>query len=439
MNTSSLLSALSACVLLPATAWAQSYGSSTPPPLPTPAVAPASPGFAAPPSYGAPPGYPTEALPPGQPMPVYNGPPPANSGPLFSSPPANSFPQNYVQGPTYVPPPTYLPAPGPTYVPPPSTIYAPQPAPDLTVPTSFDGARWMFSAEALWLERVDNRDTFLGNTVTNFGGPNYIVDTLTSGDQDFPFAPGIKLQLGYRFSDANAIEVAYFGLQQWSVSRAIQGDPIGDTVLAFSPWTQTDALIGGFDNHLGYTYKSSTNSVEVNDRIFGNGGPYWSFNGIVGLRYVQVSDKFNLNGADDFTGAYENIDIKTSNNLLGPQVGIDLIRNWGRWEFSTGIKAAIFANFNRESYSNLNSSGVTTGNPAGLVPISTSATNTDVAGLFEFSFILRYRMTDYLWLRGGYQNYYLGGLALGPRQLGGPSRSGGMDLDGPSLGLEAHF
>jgi hypothetical protein len=431
MNTRSLLYSLIACLLLPAAAWAQGYGNSTPPPLPTPAIAPASPGA------GAPPGYPTEALPPGQPTPVYFGPPPANSFPQGYAAPANSYPQGYVAPPTYIPPPTYLPAPGPSYVPPPSTIYGPPPS-DRLVPLPTDGAHWMFSAEAMWLERVDNRDVLLGNAVTNNGGPNFVVDTLTSGDVDFPFATGMKLQLGYRFNDENAIEVSYFGLQQWSVGSAIHGDPVGDTVLIFSPYTQTDALIGGFDNTLSYTYKSEVNSVEVNDRIFGTGGPFWAVSGLVGLRYVQVSDRFSLSGSDTFTGDYENIDIKTANNLLGPQIGVEWLRTWNRFELSTTIKAGIFANFNRETYSNLNSSGAS-GNPPGFVAVNQSTQNTDVAGLFEFSLIARYRVTDYLWIRGGYQTYYLGGLALGPRQLGGVSRSGGMGLDGPSLGLEAHF
>jgi hypothetical protein len=421
-----LLTFLAICLLIPVVSWAQG-GGSLPPPDPVPVAGPGSP-----PANMQPVPYPGTTQP--ATAPYSQGPASAPPmGPIYQPPPA------YPQQPVYVQPPVYGPPVygQPVYAPPPAYVQPQEPAPDATICLPADGPHWMVSAEALWLERTDDRDVILGQTVTNNGGPSFVVDQLTSGDELFPLAAGVKFQLGYRINDRDAIELTYFGLQQWSVGRTINGDPIGDSVLAFSPWTQTDALIGGFDNSLGYTYGSRLNNVEINERLGGSGGMTWSVAGLWGLRYVQVSDKFNLNGADTATGDFENIDIKTANNLLGPQVGFQIIRDWRRFQLNSEFKAGIFANFNSENYSNLNSSGAISGNPPGFVPINQKNSSTGVAGVFEISFIGRYQLTQHLWIRGGWNDYFLAGLALGPRQLGGFSHNGGISLDGPSLGLEA--
>ncbi len=422
--------------LAPAVAWAQNY-SSGPPASPVADIAPAQSAQSLP---GYPPaGYPANgppALPSAAAQPTYV-PPPTYYGPPGVAP-------NYISTPSYVPAPAY--AQGPVMVPAPAQPqYVPAPTPpvasnidgNITIP---EGPRWIFSAEALWLERTDDRGVLLGETVTNPGsGPSFTVDTLYSDDELFPLAPGAKFQLAYRLDNMHALEVVYFGVQNWSVGRTIYGDPIGDSVLAFSPWTQTDALVGGFDNYLGYTYKSSVNNVEVNDRFAGTGGMFWSVAGLWGVRYVNVADHFTLSGADTASDTFENIDIHTNNNLIGPQLGIEFIRDWNRFQLNTELKASLMANFVTERYSNLNSSGVTQGNPPGFFAMNQSNNATGVAGLFEFTLIGRYRLTDHLWLRGGYESYYLAGLAVGPQQLNGFHHGSGIGLDGPSIGLEASW
>jgi len=372
---------------------------------------------AAGPQYDPPPGiYPPQAQLPGSPSPSdFNRP----------TPPPQTYPapQAYSQPPAYAPPPNSDGA----------TVFPTTALPPI-------GSRWTFSAEAIWLQRMDNSGVILGNTVTDYGaGLGYVTDILTSTDVCFPLDSGVRLQAGYRFTDQNSVALTYFGLQQTSVGRTIYGDPVGNTVLAYSPWTQTDAIIGGFDNSLGYTYGSRVNNAEINQRIVAAAGPTWTLAGLWGVRFVQVADRFNLNGTDASTGDFENIDVRTANNLLGPQIGAEWTSYWNRFELSSTVKAGLFANFNSESYSNLNSSGVTTGNPAGFIPFEQTVHDTNVAGLLEFSLMGRYRATEHVWLLGGYQTYYLAGLALGPRQLGSFDHTGGLSLSGPSLGLETNW
>jgi hypothetical protein len=397
-------------------------------------------------------------VPPPEPVPVGAAPPGANlapapypgtmepaTPPAYQSQPAYPQPPGYGQQPVYVQPPVYGP---PVYgqpvlvQPPPYIQPVPQPggpSADAAVCIPTNAARWFVSAEALWLERTDDRDVVLGNAVTNTGGPSFIVDQLTSGDVLFPLEAGVRFQLGYRINDNDVIEMTYWGLQQWSVGSAIFGDPVGESVLLFSPFTQTDFLIGGFDNSLSYSYRSRVNNVEVNERFGGTGGMYWSVSGLWGVRYLQVSDHFNLSGSDLATGDFENIDIKAANNLVGPQVGVQFTDDWKRFQLSTELKAGLFANFVSASYSNLNSSGAISGNPAGFIPVNQSQSTTGVAGVFEISLIGRYRVTEHLWIRGGWNDYFIAGLALGPRQLSNFSHNASISLDGPSLGLEASW
>ncbi len=395
---------------------AQGYGGSLPPDQPRAIAA----GWH---SAGQPVAYPPQAQLPGSAS-------PSDVNPAYAQAPSYSAPPGYA-------PPAYVAAPSPAYATVPSidgtTVFPATPMPTI-------GSRWIFSAEAIWLERMDNSGVILGNTVTDYGsGLGYVTEILTSTDVCFPLDAGVRLQAGYRLSDQNSVELTYFGLQQASVGRTIYGDPVGNSVLAYSPWTQTDAIIGGFNNSLGYSYSSRVNNAEINQRIVLTGGPAWTIAGLWGVRFVQVADKFNLNGSDTSTGDFENLDIRAANNLIGPQIGAEWTSYWNRFQLTSGVKAGVFANFSSASFSNLNSSGVISGNPAGFFPVDQSAHATNVAGLVEFTLMARYRVTEHFWLLGGYQTYYLGGLALGPRQLASFDHSGGLSLSGPSVGLETNW
>ncbi len=364
--------------------------------------------------------YAQPAVQPGYPAPQPAYPPPSYPQPLYQQPPPGAI----------------LAPPSPNFLnaPPPQPYYVPQ------VVAPVDAPHWVVTAEAMWLERTDDRSIFLGDAVTTAasGSPGFVLDELRSDDALFNWATGVKLQLAYCLSNHDAIEMTYYGLQHWSAGRSIYGDPVNETVFLYSPYTQTDTLIGGFDTRLGYTYQSTLNNLEITDRFAASGGLAWQVAGLWGIRYVQVSDKFTLTGEDTFTGDFENIDIKTSNNLLGPQIGLQIIRDWGRFQLNTELKAGIFANFNRETYSNLNSSGAS-GNPPGFVTVNDSKQSTAVAGLVEFILIAKYKLTDHLWLRGGYETAWIGGLATGPKQLAGFDHGSSIGLDGPSLGFEVNW
>ena len=190
-----LLATLIRFALFPASAWAQGYGSSLPPPPPTATAA----GWHAAGSSGD--------LPPQAPLPV--SPAPSGVNPAFAQAPAYAPRAAISRGAAVLrSPPPYAAAPPPAYATAPSidgtTVF-----PTTAMPTL--GSRWMFSAEAIWLQRIDNSGVILGNTVTDYGsGLGYVTDILTSTDVDFPLDFGVRLQAGYRFTDQNSRDAHLF-------------------------------------------------------------------------------------------------------------------------------------------------------------------------------------------------------------------------------------
>ena len=247
----------------------------------------------------------------------------------------------------------------------------------------------------------------------------------------FRCAPGVRLQLIARITDQMALEASGWGLQQWSIGRTIYGDPVGESVLAYSSWLQTPGIINGLDTSLGYTYSSEVANAEINQRFkLFSFDPYRSFSWLWGVRYFHLSDDFTLSGVDLHPADSESLNWRTNNNLVGLQAGLNWTWGWDRFQLSTEAKIGLFANV--YSQHGIDSAVGT----AGVQPFDISHGSTDLAAIFEFSLLARYRVTECLWVRAGYQCYGITGLALGPRQLGGYDASGSVGLDGLSLGIE---
>ncbi|MCE5269129.1 MAG: hypothetical protein LLG00_14735 [Planctomycetaceae bacterium] len=247
----------------------------------------------------------------------------------------------------------------------------------------------------------------------------------------FPLAPGLRVQLAAQVTDSMSIEGIGWGLQQWSVGRTIYGDPDTYSVLAYSPWLQVPALLNdGMDNWLSYRYRSDVANAELNQRFKLNPyDPFRSLSFLWGVRYFRLADQFTLSGSDLYNAAREDLEWQTKNNLIGMQVGLQWGWTWDRFQLGVEAKFGLYANVYSQH-------GTDTGVGPGFIAYDDSNSGTDLGTLVEVSLQARYRITQSLWLRGGYQFYGAGGLALGPRQLAGYNDSGSIGMDGLSVGLE---
>lgn len=292
------------------------------------------------------------------------------------------------------------------------------------------------AADAMWLRR-DYKHVVLGQLSPRAGGQ--AVDTLASDDVNPDLSVGVRVQLGVRTACDVAWEGTYFGLQSWFAARTITADPVGAGTLATSPWTQTDTLLGGFqgfNKSLGYIDFAQLENAEFNRRRLWVDNERGSLQTLIGFRYTEVDNTLNLQGVDSVPNAFENINIECHNYMLGPQIGAELQRRFGRIEVGVAVKGGLMANLIKQRRSNLNSTAAETGVPPGFVAYDQVLKDTDVGGVFDLAVTASCAVTPRLALRGGYQLLYLAGLQLAPTQLSGFSHGDDMLLHGPTAGFE---
>jgi opacity protein-like surface antigen len=265
-------------------------------------------------------------------------------------------------------------------------------------------------------------------------------DSLFSDDVTFPLAAGMRLEVSRKLDNNVTLAGTYWGLQHWSVGRTIYADPSNETYLAFTPLLQLPSLFqqlplrpdGGLDDSLSYTYGSQIENVEINAFLRLNpGDPYWEVNWLWGARYIYYSENFSLDGSDAQNSATEQLSYDTTNNLIGAQTGLLIVRGWSHFQWEGGLKVGLMANFYHQHGVDAASNPPTT-----FVPYDVSNSGSSLAGLFEVSVGVRYRLTDNLGLRLGYQFYDITGLALAPRQLTNLGHGGNVAFDGLSIGLQ---
>ena len=369
------------------------------------------------------------------------------NGPASPAAPSQPVPPNYAPpassalppGPVVVTPgqpyPYAYPSPGPDAGP---VVVSPPPVPMLVLATPLPSSVFSASIDALFLNRSSGGSMPLGYTYYNSPPPNNtLVDTLYSDDIPFPLAAGLRLEISGKIDNNITLAATYWGLQQWSVGRTIYADSSGDTVLAYSQYLQLPTLLNGLDNWLGYTYKSQIDNVELNALFRLNSyDPYWELDWLWGARYVYFADQFTLTGNDYLNSATEQLNYNTTNNLVGAQTGLLFRYGWSRFQWEGGLKFGLLANIYHQDGSDLASEP--SGTPAGFTPYPYfSNAGCGLSALFEVSLAARYRLTDVLWLRLGYQFYDITGLALAPRQLDGYGHGANVALNGFSLGLQA--
>ena len=306
-----------------------------------------------------------------------------------------------------------------------------EPSPGLGLIPGASNPHWDINVDALWLTRDTGRGVLLGYSDYNNnaqGSAPVRPDNLWTDDVLFPLTPGVRFQLIGRVNDRMAIETTAWGFHDWSVGRAIYGDPNGETVLAHSAWLPQ---MPDIDDSLGYTYSSQINNVELNQRFkLFSFDPYRGFSFLWGVRYLYLADDLSLTASDQWTGGHEVLDWRTKNNLIGAKLGLQWAWGWDRFQLSTEAKIGLFANIYSQQGTD-SGSGI-----AGFQSSDVSHNGTDLAAIFELSVLLRYRVASNLWLRAGYQFYGVTGVALGPRQLADYDVNGSVGLDGLSLGAE---
>ena len=308
----------------------------------------------------------------------------------------------------------------------------------------------------MFLQR-DNATSGAVITEENIGGQQ--VPIFTTRSMQPATAPGVRLFYGELGPDCMGWEVGYLGVygmfgavdrSSLTDSLVIPGDLGGNT----PGWTSADEVRP--------TYASSLNTVEANIFTYrccpecssdsflwshlGNKPVCHCSNWLFGFRWAGLEEQADLNVlccrvTNDVFTSYS---VRTSSQMLGPQVGFRGRRQWRNWAVEGWAKAMLAGTLLSSNADPISSSLA----PTTIIRPARRLTDAGVGFLGDLNYTVSRRLSDMWWLRLGYNMIWLSGVALAPDQwdftnaaasgttlVGG----GGVFLHGANLGLEARW
>jgi hypothetical protein len=326
------------------------------------------------------------------------------------------------------------------------------------------------------------------------GAPAIVPDNiLTTKTTNYDAAAGYNATVGrYLGRDSmdrdDFVEFSYWGMNTWVDTAQVQGTRvINDTYFAHhlisygsltSPFLTNAYQVSGSNNVNGFgvggfnqadiqtfSVNSEMHNWELNLRLRPRGRPdqlvlhpngrwrrecqpgtYMSY--LVGLRYMTLGDGALWHGqgtvVDNGTSNFITADYntRTENDLLGLQIGSDLMFRRCKWAWGVRAKMGPFVNFARDIQEIKNNA---IGDPFNSVFLNTrlTAQKQIISLIGEVGFVATYKFKPNLMGRAAYDFMWINGLALGPEQfqftdtpVAAINTNGSIFSHGLTLGLE---
>lgn len=257
------------------------------------------------------------------------------------------------------------------------------------------------SAEALYWRR-ENDERFSLSQATRL--------------QPFDYEWAGRVTVGRMLDCVNAYEISYVGPFEWERQTSRAGANLQSKLNPDTPYTAAD--ISAFNNATLHqqAYRARLNSLEFNKRCWA-----WDiFSTMVGMRIVDYREDYIFRSVNPVigTGFYQD---ETRNIMVGPQFGGDWMTPFGlRTLVGVKGKGAVLANFNRNQVFMSN---------AGVFKVDSLDNSLDVAGLIELGSYIKYSVTESIRLTGGYDFWYMPGVATVPGQ--------GLNHVSPATGIKS--
>ncbi len=232
-------------------------------------------------------------------------------------------------------------------------------------------------------------------------GPHETNVLLSTADLNFGWEVGPRITVGHDFDAFHAVEASYFGIYNFQAKGSRTGtndlNLPGDLGAAANlDFTDADAM--------SVTYDAVVNNGEINYLR-----SYGELSCLMGFRYFELGEKFNISSTDLQTGT-SFYDLNAYNNLFGFQGGLRLNHPCSAdWSYDLTGKAGVY-------YNSIHSSQEV-GDFSGFVLRSEKNQGNQAAFLGEVDFNVNYQFTPVWSLRGGYQVFWVDGVALAPNQL----------------------
>ncbi|MGI9515617.1 MAG: hypothetical protein ACR2NP_01105 [Pirellulaceae bacterium] len=252
-----------------------------------------------------------------------------------------------------------------------------------------------FQAEALFLYRTqqsDSQSLVLENQTQN--------ELLNTDDFDFTMNAGVRATLGLSMANCKAIELTYFGLQDWDETRIVRGNDNlripGDLAFTSPDFLNADQIQVDYSAHID---NGEVNLVHTNSRLSVLGG----------FRYLGLNEFMRINSFDVATGDSDYI-IQTANDLYGGQLGLRLNKCVGPLNVRLTGKSGLF-------YNDASQLQWVADQNVGNIRTSRGDDHTSSAWIADLSLDAGICLTHAVSLRGGYNVMWIDRLALAPDQL----------------------
>ncbi|MCC6126516.1 MAG: BBP7 family outer membrane beta-barrel protein [Pirellulales bacterium] len=304
-------------------------------------------------------------------------------------------------------------------------------------------------------------------------------DIFNNRSANYDVAPGYYVTIGrYLGRDSqdrdDFLEFTYWGMNSWNDSAYVNNellvpDPTAPQIgvgIMNSPFPKE---VGGFNRATkeSIDIHSEMHNFEWNLRLRPRGRPdqlvmqpngrwkrectpgaYMSY--LAGIRFMTIDDGINWNASGEIvntqtnqrfatSGNYNN---RTENNLLGLQIGADLIFRRCKWSWGVHSKVGPYVNYARGVQNIRNQAA---GDPFSFVALDNhfSATKQEVAIVGEVGFEANYKFTPNMTGRVAFDFMWISGLALAPEQfqftatpVNFINMNGNIFSEGLTLGLE---
>jgi hypothetical protein len=324
---------------------------------------------------------------------------------------------------------------------------------------------WYTNADFLVVRRDRPRDQrLIGVDVTN---PNHLFFNYGAGAG---VEPGIRATVG-RFigrdweNRDHSVEVSFLGINEFKTGQGIRSQTDGGLILLLD---QKQGGVNGADVWIS-DYSSRFYSIETDlrlrhrpdrDRLVMAPDGTWTRQYtssyipslLLGLRYVNLNEDYSFQSRSiaeritrsEFGADY---DIAARNDLIGIQIGGDLINQHEQWYWGVRSKAGAYVNFAEQDtvaqFNDLRAPGPDApGDPSiDIAPRVEHASRANEAFFGELSVMAAYHFNPNFTARASYDFMWLAGVALAPDQFTF-SETARLTLDGVilyqglSLGLE---
>ncbi len=269
-------------------------------------------------------------------------------------------------------------------------------------------------AEAVFLKRTKGQNETLAVDSSlvdpDVAGSGKVLDS-DSLISRFSYEPGFRVGLSYIYDRKSSFESNFMLINEWKSQKTAAGDgtlyfPFRETYYT-NDYVDADVATAKYSSRL---YSTEYNYWRGITPRYEN---YFGFSFIVGLRYIDLREHFNLaytKTVDEMLQT-SNYKIGTKNRMIGAQAGADLQWNATKtlsWDFF--LKLGGFFNLGEQSTSLRDNNNTTT-----IRKFQTNATA--ASSMLEGGLSLSYQILDCINIHTGFELLFLGGLALAPDQI----------------------